>query len=37
MPLPPIEPDAAEALWDHPHVKELVRVERELNGKISAA
>jgi len=35
-PLPPMEPDAAEALWAHPHTQELVRVERELSGKVSA-
>lgn len=36
MPLPPTEPEVAEALWAHPHVQELVKVERELSGKISA-
>ncbi|KAI0699533.1 dihydrodipicolinate synthetase [Cytidiella melzeri] len=36
MPLPPVEPEYAEALWAHPHVQELVRVERELSGKNSA-
>jgi 4-hydroxy-2-oxoglutarate aldolase len=35
MPLPPIESEVAEALWAHPHVQELVRVERELSGKLS--
>lgn len=35
-PLPPIEADAAEALWAHPHTQDLVRAERELSGKISA-
>ncbi|KAI8998647.1 dihydrodipicolinate synthetase [Trametes punicea] len=33
-PLPPIEADAAAALWEHPHTVELVRLERELSGKI---
>ena len=32
-PLPPIEPEAAEALWVHPDVVELVTIERELSGK----
>ena len=35
-PLLPIEPDAAEALWTHPHTQELIRLERELTGKVSA-
>lgn len=35
-PLPVIEPEAAAALWAHPHVQELVQVERELSGKLSA-
>ncbi|KAI9064422.1 dihydrodipicolinate synthetase [Trametes sanguinea] len=33
-PLPPIEPDAGAALWEHPHTVELVRLERELSGKL---
>lgn len=33
-PLPPIEADAAAALWAHPHTQELVQLERELSGKI---
>ncbi|KAI0075147.1 dihydrodipicolinate synthetase [Panus rudis PR-1116 ss-1] len=33
-PLPPIEPDAAEALWKHPDTQAIVKVERELSGKI---
>jgi 4-hydroxy-2-oxoglutarate aldolase len=33
-PLPPIAADAAAALWDHPHVKELVKLEREFNSKL---
>ncbi|OCH85422.1 dihydrodipicolinate synthetase [Obba rivulosa] len=32
-PLPPIAPDAAQALWEHPHTLEIVQVERELAGK----
>ncbi|KAH9952044.1 dihydrodipicolinate synthetase [Amylocystis lapponica] len=32
-PLPPIDPESAEALWNHPHVQELVRFERELSSK----
>ena len=35
-PLPPIEPEAAAALWAHPHVQELVQLERELSGKVVA-
>ncbi|KAI0717217.1 dihydrodipicolinate synthetase [Cerioporus squamosus] len=35
-PLPPIEPEAAAAIWEHPHTQEIVRVERELSGKIAA-
>ncbi|PCH43950.1 dihydrodipicolinate synthetase [Wolfiporia cocos MD-104 SS10] len=35
-PLPPIEPEAFEALWAHPHVQDIVRVERELSGKIAS-
>jgi len=29
-PLPPIEPAAGEALWEHPHTQELVNVELSL-------
>ncbi|KAI0633629.1 dihydrodipicolinate synthetase [Trametes polyzona] len=36
-PLPPIEPEAAVALWEHPHIQEIVRVERELSGKVAGA
>ncbi|KAI0719706.1 dihydrodipicolinate synthetase [Fomitopsis betulina] len=32
-PLPPIEPEAFEALWAHPHVQDIVKSERELSGK----
>ena len=32
-PLPPIEPEAFEALWAHPHVQDIVKTERELSGK----
>ena len=35
-PLPPIEPEAAVALWEHPHTQDVVRVERELSGKAVA-
>lgn len=31
-PLPPIDPGDAERLWEHPHVQELLKLERELNG-----
>lgn len=33
-PLPPFEPAAFEALWNHPHTRELVTLERELSGKL---
>jgi 4-hydroxy-2-oxoglutarate aldolase len=36
-PLGPIEPSVAEALWAHPHVQDLVKLERELSGKVPAA
>jgi 4-hydroxy-2-oxoglutarate aldolase len=32
-PLPPIGREDAERLWDHPHVEELIKIERELSGK----
>ncbi|KAG7092555.1 hypothetical protein E1B28_008904 [Marasmius oreades] len=32
-PLPPIDPSAGQALWEHPHTQDLVRLERELSGK----
>lgn len=32
-PLPPIDADAAAALWAHPHTAALVALERELSGK----
>ncbi|KZT67137.1 aldolase [Daedalea quercina L-15889] len=35
-PLPPIEPEAFEALWAHPHVQDIVKTERELTGKSTA-
>lgn len=35
-PLPPIDPSAGQALWDHPHTQDLVRLERELSGKTRA-
>ena len=31
-PLPSIEPEDAKCLWEHPHVQELVKTERELGG-----
>jgi 4-hydroxy-2-oxoglutarate aldolase len=31
-PLPPIDPEDANRLWQHPHVQELVKTERELSG-----
>ena len=34
-PLPPIDADAAEALWAHPHTVALVALEREVAGKTS--
>jgi len=33
-PLPPIESKDVEALYSHPHTQELVRIERELSGKL---
>ena len=30
-PLPPIAPEAADTLWKHPHVQELVALEKQLN------
>ncbi|TFK87008.1 dihydrodipicolinate synthetase [Polyporus arcularius HHB13444] len=36
-PLLPIEPEAAAAIWEHPHTQEIVRVERELSGKAKIA
>ena len=29
-PLPPIDPEAAKALWEHPHVQDIIALEREL-------
>lgn len=29
-PLPPVEPTAFQALWEHPHVQALVELERSL-------
>lgn len=34
-PLPPIDDDAFTALWEHPHTRELVALERELSGNSS--
>jgi 4-hydroxy-2-oxoglutarate aldolase len=36
-PLPSFEPAAGDTLWAHPHVQELVALERELSGKTSKA
>lgn len=36
-PLPPILPEVAQALWEHPHTQELVKLERELSGKTKPA
>lgn len=33
-PLPPIEAADAEALWAHPHTRELVELEAQSGGKI---
>ncbi|KAI0263344.1 dihydrodipicolinate synthetase [Gloeopeniophorella convolvens] len=33
-PLPPIDTEDADHLWKHPHVQELVNLERELSGKL---
>ncbi|KDQ60979.1 hypothetical protein JAAARDRAFT_151922 [Jaapia argillacea MUCL 33604] len=33
-PLPPIESYAAQTMWEHPHTQDLVKIERELSGKI---
>lgn len=32
-PLPPIDREDAERLWEHPHVQEVVMMERELSGE----
>ncbi|KAI0321655.1 dihydrodipicolinate synthetase [Amylostereum chailletii] len=34
-PLPPIAPEAAESLWSHPHVQELMQLERTVSGKLA--
>ncbi|KAF9075210.1 dihydrodipicolinate synthetase [Rhodocollybia butyracea] len=34
-PLPPISPDAAQALWDHPHTQDLIDLER-VSSKVKA-
>ncbi|KAG1878006.1 hypothetical protein DFJ58DRAFT_14591 [Suillus subalutaceus] len=33
-PLPPIDPVAAGALWEHSHTQALVRLEQEVSGKV---
>ncbi|KAF5377046.1 hypothetical protein D9757_007706 [Collybiopsis confluens] len=35
-PLPPISSKAGEALWEHPHTQDLIKLERELSGKAEA-
>ncbi|TFK42510.1 dihydrodipicolinate synthetase [Crucibulum laeve] len=35
-PLPPIDPGAAQTLWEHPHAQDLIKLERELSGKTKA-
>ena len=34
-PLPPFDLEDGESLWEHPHVKEIVALERELGGKFA--
>lgn len=34
-PLPPMDSATAQSLWEHPHTQDLVRLERELSGKIT--
>lgn len=34
-PLPPIDPEDAAALWEHPHTQELVALEREFGGSFA--
>ena len=31
-PLPPISDAAGQALWDHPHIRDIVALERQLAG-----
>ena len=33
-PLPPIDTTSARNLWDHPNTQDLIRLEREVSGKI---
>jgi 4-hydroxy-2-oxoglutarate aldolase len=35
-PLPEIGPDAAQALWNHPHTSDIVKLETELTDKKAA-
>ena len=35
-PLAPVEPAAGQALWEHPHTQDVVKLERELSGKTAA-
>jgi hypothetical protein len=32
-PLPPIDADVAQALWEHPHTQDLIKTERQLSGQ----
>ena len=34
-PLPAVDAEAGAAWWAHPHVQELIQLERELSGKIA--
>jgi len=34
-PLPPIDKEAAKAVWEHPDTQDLVKLERELTGKFA--
>jgi hypothetical protein len=29
-----MDPEDAERLWEHPHVQELIKTERQLGGKL---
>lgn len=35
-PLAGIDAAAAQALWDHPHTQDIIKVEREISGKTKA-
>ena len=36
-PLPEIGPDAARALWSHPHTSDIFKLEAELSHRLKAA